>query len=415
MSYIKDLVGINPVFQLHAEKSNRLTPRMGLARASSASLTTPAKNIVFVADNIPRLESGLRIEPARTNFCGYSTELLPSRGWNNYSSTTELASGVITPLNGQSTAVRAAAVDVLVGVRMLRAVTVGQKYCASFYVKRGSARYAACIFSGYSSQENPIELYLDFDTGQLYFSNGDTARGGAEYLTDGWWRIWLNTKIITNSSIYAGIFFQHNIPTGDNVVPAFAIGDLVGYVTCGQLEFGLNPTSYIHNSSATQTTRAADAFSLKFDKTFEESTIVATYTGNRESITALASMMMDTSQITHLFVSGSDNVPANMALIGLYQSGAKWLGTVNSVKDWTTVTVILSIKSDSFSFLNASDGGAYREMANGGNAYKWNNVEFGKVVHPDGEGYSGYLKNFIVFDKALTKQQMLCLHRLLSY
>lgn len=131
-------------------------------------------------------------------------------------------------------------------------------YCASVFVKRGSAPTAKLIMFSKLSNNDRVEMSFDYATGVVSITNAGSvtdAEGGMIKCNNGWYRLWLSANMLAGGS-----------GTGVRLIPSFwylpdAIGSEYGYIFGGQLEEGKYPSPYIRTEGSA-VTRSPDIASI---------------------------------------------------------------------------------------------------------------------------------------------------------
>lgn len=254
MSVIADLPDLRPSLLLDFANSRRVHPLIQCARASTATCFGPDGKLRTVAANVPRIDFdpftgrclGALFEGARTNTALNSGDFTASSWGKTRSSVTGPDTDGWCKVTEDTSATTTHVVSATI-------TTAGSTtYTFSVDVKAGTRNIVSLLFGNFSSQEVPITVFLNMDTGAL--SGALAGRYTLTKLSDGW-RISATTTSIASPS--------NNIVATVQMAAVMGSGNYTGdgtsyiYVRNAQIEVGAYPSSYIPTTTAA-VTRAAD-------------------------------------------------------------------------------------------------------------------------------------------------------------
>lgn len=387
--------------------TKRASPRLSLQRAS---VTTDSSGRVL-ADNSPRLgQCGLELSAARTvvHRDGQSLPIPHSVNLARLEATTEKAPYGADVFNVFNTA----QTTDIIGGRLLVPAVVDNDYCMSVFVKKGALPYAVVIFSGYGYQYEAAEVYFHFDSEQLTVVRGQADRAGVIKYPNGWYRLWLNTriKVATNTDFMCGIYFRSRIPTiGVGTAPV--LNSLCGSFAALQTEIGLYPGPVNWKTSTAQLTTPAEIAHLEFAQ-MQECTVAITYTASSCPSSAALTLLSGTGQeIAGIYNADRNAVPVNRAYLGSL-SNAMWVGAVQNAKAGERVTAVLALKAGVWRMVNGGQDPLYSQGTHS-QTIALKRLALGGASAALGQNYTGSIERIVVFDKALEQQELVSLYKLL--
>jgi hypothetical protein len=127
-------------------------------------------------------------------------------------------------------------------------LNIGDKYSATFYVKKVNHRYVGFrVFL--SSPYGNSQSVLDLDTGQVYANNPEQQISAA-YIGNGWWKVIVINPSLTPTTGYIGICLPIDSAGAENTV---CIGQSVLLARTMQLEAKPYATSFVDGTRSSET------------------------------------------------------------------------------------------------------------------------------------------------------------------
>lgn len=417
MTAIADLPDIRPSLLLDFANSGRVDPRIQCTRASAATCFGPDGKLRTVAANVPRIDYdpvtgkclGLLVEEDRTNLFSYSHDF--SQGvWAKLALAPTAVDAALAPdgtMSAEGLVPNTSNVNHYVD-RSVVNLSAATNHCGSVYLKKGTAKDGLLRLFGTGNAMHGVRL--NFDTGIATFvstneyltQGGVTTSWGAEYVGNGWWRLWVAGSPdaaaqrrlfrITLSSATGGETFE-----GDGVTPGV-------YVWGGQLEQGTFPSSYIPTAGVAAT-RAADAITLQAPS-YSDLSVLAEFThGNK----------LANTRAMGLYAASATS--SSIQVIAANSAGTASAGVIASPTGPNTTIAGLAVvsgRTDRVAFSRAKDG-AMLTSARG--ATLVSGVHTGVTAHMDtlalGNSTAagtlnlcGYVRRVTLYPTALSQNQL---------
>lgn len=249
-----------------------------LSRGSTGSYYNATGDLAYAAAEIPRFDHnpnpsssfaarGLLIEPAATNFVRHANFDLST--WTAPSNQVLVESSLpsVTSPDGSNTTLGLANNPVdpynmpYISTQMPSGPVAGQRYTASVYLKKDSAR-----FTGIKLHEDGYPNYghagvvMDLDTGNFVamsdpWSSDQSISYGVQRLKNGWYRLWVS--YVAKGGNYLSLYIYPSYHMGSTLSPTrefSATGR--NYFWGPQIENVAAMTSYIPTSGAPATRQA---------------------------------------------------------------------------------------------------------------------------------------------------------------
>ena len=257
MAISQNFPDVRPSLNLNFARSKTLDPRITFERASIGTYVDENGLIKTAAADEARFDHnpetgeslGLLIEEQRTNIA-LNSEDFSTRSATTYGTKSSVTTNATIAPDGTQTADLVTTVTTTTQNRLgnLHAVTSGQYYTYSVYVKQGN-KSNVTFYLGYTSLIN-ASMSFTFATETFSAGGGSYLSGSAGFdkLDNGWYRLYFTGQAFNSGNTYSG--FIHGTEADETF-----------YIWGEQIEVGTFPTSYIPTSGSA-VTRQPDSASI---------------------------------------------------------------------------------------------------------------------------------------------------------